>query len=458
MAQPRSSNLHLVMFPWFAVGHMTPFLHLSNKLAEEGHRISFLLPNKAKLQLQHLNLHPNLITFHPLIIPHVEGLPPGAETASDVAGNQVSPLATAMDLTRPQVEEIIRDDPRPDFVLYDSAHWIPEITSKLGIKAICYNVVSAASLAIAIVPARKITRDRPITADELARPPPGYPSANVIIHRHEAHKLLFITLEFGAGITFYERINAAMRSCDAIAIRTCRELEGELCDYLSAQFKKPMFLTGPVLPEPAESRLEDRWAEWLGRFEPSSVVFCAFGSQFILEKDQFQELLLGFESTGFPFLVAVKPPAGCSTVEEAFPEGFEMRVKGRGVVHGGWVQQPLILNHGSVGCFVSHCGFGSMWESLKSASQIVLVPQLGDQILNTRLMAGELKLAVEVEREDNGWVSKESLCKAIQSVMDEDSEMGCMVKKNHAAWRNRLVSQDFMSGYIDSFIKDLKGL
>ncbi|KAJ0044713.1 hypothetical protein Pint_04647 [Pistacia integerrima] len=69
------------MFPWFAIGHMTPFLHLSNKLAEKGHAITFLLPPRAQKHLQHFNLHPNLITFHPLTIPHVDGLPPGAEMA-----------------------------------------------------------------------------------------------------------------------------------------------------------------------------------------------------------------------------------------------------------------------------------------------------------------------------------------------------------------------------------------
>ncbi|KAF3553807.1 hypothetical protein F2Q69_00016672 [Brassica cretica] len=43
---------------------MTAFLHLSNKLAEKGHEIVFLLPKKALDQVKPLNLYPNLITFH----------------------------------------------------------------------------------------------------------------------------------------------------------------------------------------------------------------------------------------------------------------------------------------------------------------------------------------------------------------------------------------------------------
>ncbi|WZZ54324.1 hypothetical protein YC2023_054431 [Brassica napus] len=50
--------------PILAFGHITAFLHLSNKLAEKGHEIVFLLPKKALDQVKLLNLYPNLITFH----------------------------------------------------------------------------------------------------------------------------------------------------------------------------------------------------------------------------------------------------------------------------------------------------------------------------------------------------------------------------------------------------------
>ena len=128
--------------------------------------------------------------------------------------------------------------------------------------------------------------------------------------------------------------------------------------YMERQLGKPVLLTGPVLSEPSPMALEERWAQWLGGFKPGSVIFCAFGSQNFPEKDQFQELLLGFEQTGLPFLAALKPPLGAATIEEALPEGFQERVGGRGLVHEVWVPQPSILSHLSVGCFVSHCGFG----------------------------------------------------------------------------------------------------
>lgn len=80
---------------------------------------------------------------------------------------------------------------KPDFVLYDSAYWIPQIAKRIGIKAICYNVVSAASIATVIVPARNVPKDKPITEEELSHPPQGYPSSKVVLKGTEARSLLF---------------------------------------------------------------------------------------------------------------------------------------------------------------------------------------------------------------------------------------------------------------------------
>ncbi|RZB86536.1 UDP-glycosyltransferase 79B30 [Glycine soja] len=84
--------------------------------------------------------------------------------------------------------------------------------------------------------------------------------------------------------------------------------------------------------------------------------------------------------------------------------GLGKRVEGRGVVHNGWVQQQLILAHPSVGCFVTHYGAGSLTEALMNMCQMVLLPQpRGDHVVNARVMGGNLKVGVEVERgEEDG--------------------------------------------------------
>ena len=232
--EKQQKQLHIVMFPWFAMGHMTPFLQPSNEFGDRGHKITFLLPNKAKLLLQDSVLHPSLINLHSINVPHVDPLQVGTEIASEIPIQLTTHLATTLDLTRPEVESVLEGlHPKPDILFYDMAHWAPAVASRLGIKSVSYNVVCAASLAIALVP------DRPVSEENVAQTPPGYPSSNVVLHGHDARSLLFIAKEFGSGTTFYLRITTAMRSAHVIAIRTCHEIEGNFCDYVSAQYNRP---------------------------------------------------------------------------------------------------------------------------------------------------------------------------------------------------------------------------
>ncbi|XP_023637093.1 UDP-glycosyltransferase 79B8 [Capsella rubella] len=413
------SKFHAFMFPWFAFGHMIPFLHLANKLAEKGHRVTLLLPKKAQKQLEHHNLFPDSIVFHPLTIPPVNGLPAGAETTSDISISMGKFLSEALNLTRDQVEAAVRAL-RPDIIFFDFAHWIPELAEEHMIKSVSYMIVSATDIAHTLVP-----------GGALGVPPPGYPSSKVLFRENDAHTLVTLSIFYER---LYHRITTGFKSCDVIALRTCKEMEDT---------SKP---------------LEERWSQFLSKYPPGSVVFCALGSQIVLEKDQFQELCLGMEMTGLPFLVALKPPRGSSTIQEGLPEGFEERVKGRGVVWGGWVQQPLILSHPSVGCFVNHCGPGAIWECLMSNCQMVLIPFLSDQVLFTRLMTEEFEVAVEVSREKTGWFSKESLSDAIKSVMDKDSDIGKLVRSNHAKLKEVLVSPGLLDGYVDNLVEALVDL
>ncbi|XP_062095805.1 cyanidin 3-O-galactoside 2''-O-xylosyltransferase FGGT1-like [Humulus lupulus] len=453
-------KLHIAMHPWLAMGHLTSFLHISNKLAERGHRISFYIPIKTQSKLLSFNLHPHLISFVPIHVPHVEGLPPGAETTADVPFHLLSFLMTAMDLTRPQLEASLQEL-KPHFIFFDFTHWVPEAVRRFGIKSVYYCTVSPATFGFMMSPDRELNRVS-LTEADLVRPLPGFPSsASIRFRSHEARDLVKIMeQEFGSGVSFNKRQRASLDDSDAIAFKTSREMEGVYSDYVAEKWRKTVILAGPVVPEPPKSVLEGETASFLSRFEKGSVVYCAFGSECVLGKEQFQQLVLGLELTGRPFLVALKPPVGSETVESALPDGFEKRVgSSRGMVQGGWVQQQLILSHGSVGCFVTHCGSGSLLEAMVNECQLVLLPNVGDQIINARIMSKDLKVGVEVEKDDeDGLFTKEGVCKAVETVMVEESHVGMEVRANHKKWREYLLSEGLEDSYIDGFIKTLYGL
>ncbi|KAF7803376.1 anthocyanidin 3-O-glucoside 2''-O-glucosyltransferase-like [Senna tora] len=440
-----ATTFHVAMYPWFGLGHITSFLHISNKLAERGHKISFFIPTNTQSKMNQFNLHPHLISFIPITLPHVDGLPPGSETTSDLPFPLHSLLVTSMDLTQPHIEACL-GDLKPDFVFFDFTHWLPSVARGLGIKTIHYCTISPVTVGYLISPERKLF-EKPLEmiGADIIDPPPSFPPSAIRLRPHEARGLARATLmEYGKGVSFLDRNLGSFLNCDAIAFKTCREMEGPYCDYIETQMEKQVFLAGPVLPKPPASSLEEKWENWLGNFKPKSVIFCAFGSECALGKDQFQELVLGLELTAE------------GTIESALPEGFIERTKDRGVVQSGWVQQQLILNHPSVGCFVTHCGSGSLTEAMVNECQLVLLPYAGDQFINARFMSGDLKVGVEVERgEEDGLFTKEGVCKAVRDAMEEESEVGQEIRRNHSKWREFLFSEGLENSYVDAFVQKL---
>ena len=248
-----ATSLHLLMYPWFALGHLTSYLHLSNKLAQKGHRISFLIPTKTQSKLQALNLYPDLITFVPIIVPHVDGLPLGAETTSDVPVHLQPLIMTAMDRSESHIELLLREL-KPDIVFFDFAHWIPKLVRSLGIRSILYAIVTPLTVYFSSTS----------HVDNMQQPGSSFPvlsSSSIKLHVHEERALAALkTLNFGSDVLLADRLFTSVSQCDALGFRTCREIEGPYIDNLESHFGKPIFLAGPVIPKSATSTsLEEKW-------------------------------------------------------------------------------------------------------------------------------------------------------------------------------------------------------
>ncbi|EXC30541.1 UDP-glycosyltransferase [Morus notabilis] len=88
--------------------------------------------------------------------------------------------------------------------------------------------------------------------------------------------------------------------------------------------------------------------------------------------------------------------------------------------------------------------------------QLVLVPNVGDQIINARMMSGDLRVGVEVKRgNESGAFTREGVCKAVKDAMDDESEVGKEVRTNHDKWREFLLSKGLEDSYIDGFVEKL---
>ncbi|XP_074321791.1 UDP-glycosyltransferase 79B30-like [Silene latifolia] len=459
MSHHNATQLHIAMYPWLAMGHITSFLRIGNKLAERGHKITLFLPPKTQLRFASQNHHPELITFVTVALPPVDGLPSWAETTNDVPAESRPLLMTAMDLTRDTIEAHLINL-KPNFVFYDFTYWIPGLAHKHGIKSIYYFSALLVRVAYQFHLAMDFFTGQQISKAHLMSPVSSFPNPLIKMQAHEAQSLANVLMvDFGGGMTFLERMGRSLRECDAIGIKTTTEMEGVYCQYIEEEFGKPVLTAGPVLLDPPANRLDDWVEQWLAGYDSGEVVYCAFGSECTLDMPQFQELVLGLELTGKPFLAALKPPRGYETIESALPQGFTERTKGRGIVYGGWVQQQLILQHASVGCFITHCGAGSLSEAMVNKCQLVMIPNAVDQFVNARMMSCELRVGVEVEKgEEDGFFTSETVSKAVVTVMDEESQVGREVRTNHTKWREFILKEGVEDSYINSFILSLQHL
>ncbi|KAG9157736.1 hypothetical protein Leryth_017834 [Lithospermum erythrorhizon] len=470
MVNPNSFDpctpLHVVMFPFFAFGHISPFVQLSKKLSSNGVKISFFSAQGNVDRIKKM-LDPSTTTnIVSLTLPHVDGLSPGHESTSELNPASSELLKVALDLMQPQIRTLLIEL-KPHFVIFDFAqHWIPRLASELGIKTVYFSVFIAMATAFITVPSRiNPETNNPPTLQEMKNPPPNFPKTFVTsLKTFEALDFLYVFKSFNGVPGVFERVVTGLKGCSAILAKTCKEMEGEYIKYVESQFDKPVLLVGPVVPEPTSSvQLEDKWANWFNQFTTSSVIFCSFGSETFLSDDQIKELVLGLELTGLPFFLVLNFPANLDVSDElnrVLPEGFLGRIGERGLIHSGWVQQQQILAHKNVGCYVCHGGFSSVMEALVNDCQLVMLPQKGDQFVNAKLVCQDLKAGVEVNRRDeDGYFNKEDISEAVGIVMLEGAnDCSKSIKENHRKWKDFLMDKNTHNKFIQDLVKDLKAM
>ncbi|KAI4351255.1 hypothetical protein L6164_005631 [Bauhinia variegata] len=467
MSTMSNDQLHVVMFPFFAFGHISPFVQLSNKLSSHGVQVTFLsAPSNIPRIKSTLNLNPK-VQIIPLQFPPSEKLPNNVASTAELAPEMAGNLMEALDLMQLQIKSLL-SELKPHFVFFDFAqNWLPKLASELGIKSAHFLVYSAISDSYITVPSRfDGIQGRSITFEDLMKPPIGYPqNCKHSLRAFEAKDFMFLFHKFGEGITGYERVLQSLSECSFIIFKSCKEIEKPYIDYLETQFRKPILLAGPLVPEPLPPMgvLQEKWSKWLDGFQSKSVIFCSFGSETFLSDDQIKELAIGLELTGLPFILVLNFPSNLDAKMElarALPEGFMERVKHRGIVHTGWLQQQLILAHSRVGCYICHSGFSSVIEAMVSDCQLVLLPFKGDQFFNSKLIAVDLKAGVEVNRrEEDGYFRKEDIVEAVKTIMaDADKEPGKEIRQNHQKWRNFMLDKEVQNKYIFDLVSQLRSM
>jgi len=248
------------------------------------------------------------------------------------------------------------------------------------------------------------------------------------------------------GYTFIMNSMSSSQRSHGMLVNSFYELESTFVDYMNAECPPKNWCVGPLClaewrPKVySDEGVKPRWVAWLDQKleEKCHVVYVAFGSQVEISSEQVEEIALGLEESELSFLWVMRKDWGV-------PDGFEERVKGRGMVVREWVDQREILMHGSVEGFVSHCGWNSVLESVCAGVPILAWPMMAEQFLNARMVEEELKVGLRVERCDGsvrGHVKREGLKKAVMEMMEGDKGRKAREKVRELAQMAKLATQE----------------
>jgi UDP:flavonoid glycosyltransferase YjiC (YdhE family) len=89
-----------------------------------------------------------------------------------------------------------------------------------------------------------------------------------------------------------------------------------------------------------------------------------------------------------------------------------------------WAPQVAMLRKESVGMFVTHCGWNSVLEAVVARVPMVACSVYAQQHLNMNVLVKDMKMAINLQREDDGFVSEDELERRARELMDSSNWLG----------------------------------
>lgn len=407
MNSRRQSRIKVLVLPWLAHGHISPFLELSKQLVKQKFYIYFCSSpvNLSRIKGKLTGNYSHSIQLVELHLPSLPELPPHYHTTNGLPPHLMPTLKMALDMASPSFTNILKTL-SPDLLIYDFIQpWAPAAAASLGIPSVQFLSNGAAATAFMIHFVKK--------------PGNEFPFPEIYLRDYEISGFnRFLESSANARKDKEKARQCLEQSSNVILIRSFKEIEERFIDFLSNLNAETVVPVGPLLQDQIdEEDAETEMVEWLSKKDPASSVFVSFGSEYFLSKEELEEVAYGLELSKVNFIWVVRFPMGDKMrVEEALPEGFLSRVGDKGMVVEGWAPQKKILRHSSIGGFVSHCGWGSVMESMNFGVPIVAMPMHLDQPFNAKLVEAH-GVGIEVKRDENGKLQREEIAKVIKEVV-----------------------------------------
>ncbi|KAF2321082.1 hypothetical protein GH714_033705 [Hevea brasiliensis] len=443
-------QLHILLFPLMAQGHMLPLLDIARLFVARGVKATIITtpvnaPRFTKSiqtpQDSYTQINLKIIKF-----PCQEaGLPDGLENLDMVSDQHIHrKFFDALSLLQEPLEQAI-EELRPHGLVSDIFFpWTTDVASKYGIPRLIFHGTSFISMCCKA----NIEQHQPhkkVSSDTEPFILPGLPDP-----------LKFTKLQLPDTFTqqnptVFSRLLGSAKKEErsyGMIVNSFYELESSYADYYRKVLGRKAWHIGPVslcnrnFEEKAQrgraaSISEHECVKWLDAKKFNSVIYVCFGTVTKFSDSQLHEIAIGLEASGQDFIWVVRKDKNEKESEEKWlPDGYEGRIQGKGLIIRGWAPQVLILDHEAIGGFVTHCGWNSTLEGVSAGLPMVTWPIFAEQFFNEKLITDVLRIGVGVGAQKwmrmvGDYVTSEKIEKAVKEIMmgEKAEEMRSRAKK-----------------------------
>ncbi|CAL1398306.1 unnamed protein product [Linum trigynum] len=480
-------QLHFVLVPFMAQGHLLPMTDIAKLLAQHGVVITIVTTpvNAGRIRgtiSRAVESNDVQINVAEVELPSDGvGLPKHCETL-----DQLPSLDKGIDLfnymgqaLEKPMEKLFQElQPRPNCVISDMClPFTATLARKFGLPRITFNGFSGFTLLCLRNIHEMLDNEKGVLGSDSERfVVPGLPDRIEVTMDQ-----LPIAMANGMDQLGRRMLEAEGYSYGMI-INSFEELEPEYFSRYKAAMGGKAWCVGPASScnkdrldrfergNPRSAINESECSKWLDSRESGSVLYVCMGSLCNIRTQQLIELGLGLEAWNRPFVWVVREGETTKGLFIWMEEyNFEKRTKGRALIVRGWAPQVAILSHPIVGGVLTHCGWNSTLESICAGVPMVTWPLFGDQFLNERLIVDVLEIGVPVgaeatvkwgeEENTRMLIKKEDVKQAIEELMGEGDEKEMRRKRaKDLSEKSKLVLQEGGSSYlnIELLIQDIR--
>ncbi|XP_021848888.1 UDP-glycosyltransferase 73D1-like [Spinacia oleracea] len=442
-----TNQLHFILIPLLAQGHMIPMTDIAFLLAKQGMVVTLVMTplnasrNAARIQ----RAADSGLQIRILEIPFVcqkVGLPEGCENLDIIPSrDMIKNFYKAMDEMQIPLEENLQrlSTPASCIISDKCLSWTSKTAEKFKIPRVVFHGMNCFSL---LASHNIKLHNTHLSVSSSSQPflVPGMPYRIQITKAQLPGSFV--------ALPDLEDIRDQMREAESrafgVIVNSFSDLEHQCIQDYQKAINKRVWCIGSVslcnkeVKDKFErgnnaSISENECLEWLNTVKPKSVIYVCLGSQCRLVPSQLIELGLGLEASNRPFVWAIKTGEKREELENWLVQSkFEDRIQGRGLLIKGWAPQVLILSHPSIKGFLTHCGWNSTIESISNGIPMITWPQFAEQFLNEKQVVDILQIGVRVgvdipvrfgdEEKTGVLVNRHDIATAVNILMDGGEE------------------------------------